>query len=40
MEFSCLLANAVEWCFASLVEDIEKTRTDIPQGNEIIEISS
>jgi len=25
-------ANAVEWCFCLLVEDIEKTRSDIPDG--------
>jgi len=30
-----LAANAVEWCFTSLVEDIERTRTDITPDNEI-----
>ncbi|KIM84051.1 hypothetical protein PILCRDRAFT_6891 [Piloderma croceum F 1598] len=32
-----LAANAVEWCFAPLVEDIEKTRTDILQENDVIQ---
>lgn len=35
-----LAANAVEWCFTSLVEDIEKTRTNIAQNSEIIQAAS
>jgi hypothetical protein len=34
--FRLIVANAVEWCFSSLVEDIEKTRADIVQENGII----
>jgi hypothetical protein len=35
-----LAANAVEWCFCSLVEDIEKTRTDISQDSQVIDEAS
>lgn len=31
-----LSANAVEWCFSSLVEDIEKTRTDYQRDDQVV----